>query len=169
MSLHNRCMETDCRGHCIDDTIRVREIGKPPGFNPFEIHCLHQFGCQIHGNCGAFVKHHGDSSQKTSYKRMKLVVQVTHPSQKTACTLINTDKRPQKSPQLEVFFVVKQRDQPGGFCKHLSECGRDAEAALDQVSNAEHSYKSLNAVRDTVVFVVLATSVPRPVFAYEVH
>lgn len=109
MNFQNSCMEADSRRHCIDDTICMGEVWTPPRFNSLEVHNLYQFGCQVHGDCGAFIKHHGEPCQKPSNEGMKLIIQVPHPPQEAAGALINTDKGTQESPQLKVLLIVEQR------------------------------------------------------------
>lgn len=57
--------------------------------------------------------------------------------------LIYTDKGAQECTKLEVFFIVQQRQEPGGLCEQMSERRRDPQAALNQVADTEHSDKTL--------------------------
>lgn len=162
-------METNRCGDGIDDSICLREIGNLSSLDALEIHCLHQLGSQVHGNCCAFIKHHRHTCQKPSHNSMQLIIQVPDPAEETTCALVYTNKRSKESTQLEVFFVVEEREEPGWLCKQVPECRGDPETALDQVAHAEHPDEAFNTVGDAVVFIMLAASVPWSMLAYGVH
>lgn len=109
MNFHNSCVEANRCGDGIDDSICLRKIWNLPGRDALKIHCLHQFGSQVHGDCCALVKHHGHTCQEPSHNSMQLVVQVPDPAEETTRPLIYTNKGSKESSQLEVFFVVEER------------------------------------------------------------
>lgn len=97
---------------------------------------------------------------------MQFIIQVSDPAQEATSTLVYTNKGAQKSSKLEVLFIVEERKQPGWLCKQMPKCRGNSEAALDQVSHTKHSDETLNAVRDAIIFIVFATSMPWSMLTY---
>lgn len=97
---------------------------------------------------------------------MQFIIQVSDPAQEATSTLVYTNKRAQKSSKLKIFFIVEERKQPGGLCKQMPKRRGDSEAALDQVSHAKHPDETFNAIRDAIIFIVFATSMPWSMFTY---
>lgn len=97
---------------------------------------------------------------------MQFIIQVSDPAQEATSTLVYTNKRAQKSSKLEVFFIVEERKQSGWLCKQMPECRGNSEAALDQVAHAKHSDETFNAIRDAIIFIVFATSMPWSMLTY---
>lgn len=66
--------------------------------------------------------------------------------------LVYTNERAQKSSKLKVFFIVEERKQPGWLCEQMPKCRGNSEAALDQVSHAEHSDETLGKLEDILSY-----------------
>lgn len=59
---------------------------------------------------------------------------------------VYTDKRPQKGPKLEIFFVIEEREQPRRFRKQMPESWWDSKATLDQVTHTKHPNEALEKI-----------------------